>query len=125
MTRALEGPDGFPVRKVDSTCPRVGLTVGKVIGKAVDRNRIKRRLREAIRQNASLLPCPVDVILHPRRSTINLDFVALNNEVRSVFQAIQRHINRETSAAPERRRVPDDPDRMRVPRPRLPSGFQP
>ena len=31
------------------TSLRVGLTVGKVLGGAVDRNRIKRRMREAVR----------------------------------------------------------------------------
>ena len=29
--------------------PRVGFTVGKVLGGAVERNRIKRRMREAVR----------------------------------------------------------------------------
>ncbi len=62
--------------------PRVGLTVGKVMGKAVDRNRIKRRLREVIRRNAQLLRLlPVDVILHPRRAVIDLDFEVLDREV--------------------------------------------
>src|SRR5882672_5586377 len=47
------GPDGSSLRDVDAGCPRIGLTVGKVMGKAVDRNRIKRRMREAVRKNIS------------------------------------------------------------------------
>jgi ribonuclease P protein component len=84
------GPDGKPLRDVDTTSPRVGLTVGKVMGKAVDRNRIKRRMREAIRNNLSTLNTPVDVILHPRRSVIDLDFPTLEREVATVFRAIQK-----------------------------------
>jgi ribonuclease P protein component len=73
--------------------PRVGLTVGKVMGKAVDRNRIKRRLREVIRRNApALRQLPVDVILHPRRAVIDLDFEALEREVAGVFRTIQRNV---------------------------------
>src|SRR6266436_9289701 len=49
------GPDGTPLRDVDAGSARVGLTVGKVMGKAVDRNRIKRRMREAVRKNLSSL----------------------------------------------------------------------
>jgi ribonuclease P protein component len=36
--------------------PRVGLTAGKVLGKAHERNRIKRRMREALRRHLDLLP---------------------------------------------------------------------
>lgn len=80
----LEGdPDG-------ATGARVGLTVGKVMGKAVDRNRIKRRMREAVRKNLGALTTPVDVVLHPRRSVIDLEFAVLEREVATVFKTIQK-----------------------------------
>jgi ribonuclease P protein component len=70
--------------------PRIGLTVGKVMGKAVDRNRIKRRMREAVRRNIATLEGPIDVVLHPRRSIIDLDFATLDREIAHVFRAIQK-----------------------------------
>jgi ribonuclease P protein component len=84
------GRDGLPLRGVSPDGARVGLTVGKPMGKAVDRNRIKRRMREVVRKQISLLRLPVDVVLHPRRSVIDLDFATLEHEVASVFRAIER-----------------------------------
>lgn len=93
--RPVCGADGRPLRVADSLSPRVGLTVGKVMGKAVDRNRIKRRLREAVRHNLRLLPSSVDVVLHPRQGVINLEFAALEREVASVFRSVERAVRRE------------------------------
>jgi ribonuclease P protein component len=95
ILRPQLGPDGTPLRNADARSPRVGLTVGKVMGKAVDRNRIKRRMREAVRKNLSTLNTPVDVVLHPRRSVIDLEFAVLEREVANVFRAIQNAAQRQ------------------------------
>jgi ribonuclease P protein component len=60
---------------------RIGLTAGKVLGKAHDRNRIKRRLREALRRHIDLLPEGADLILHPRRTVLTMEFTKLEAEV--------------------------------------------
>jgi ribonuclease P protein component len=68
--------------------PRVGLTAGKVLGKAHERNRIKRRMREALRRHVELLPEGFDLILHPRRIVMTLEFGKLEAEiVRILHQA--------------------------------------
>lgn len=97
--RPESGRDGKPLRVADPMSPRVGLTVGKVMGKAVDRNRIKRRMREAVRCNLLLLPACVDVVLHPRKSVIDLDFATLSREVAGVFRNVERMVRRELGRA--------------------------
>src|SRR6201992_3747495 len=81
--------------------PRVGLTVPKALGKAVDRNRIKRRMREAVRRNLPLLHSPVDLILHPRKSAREVEFSALAREVGIVFRAVQAAVDRASASGHE------------------------
>jgi ribonuclease P protein component len=69
--------------------PRVGLTAGKVLGKAVERNRIKRRLREIVRRHAVAVRGDVDIVLHPRRSVLTMEFARLESEVARIFTTIQ------------------------------------
>jgi len=82
-------PEG---RRSDTEGPRIGLTVGKVLGNAVERNRIKRRLRECVRRHAGTLTYPVDVILHPRRTALEMDTKKLDGEVAQIFRTIQSAI---------------------------------
>jgi ribonuclease P protein component len=69
--------------------PRVGLTVGKVIGKAHERNRIKRRMRDALRRHIELLPQGCDLILHPRRTVLTIEFAKLEAEIVRILQQAQ------------------------------------
>jgi ribonuclease P protein component len=95
------GPDGAPQRALPPDAARVGLTVSKgMAARAVDRNRIKRRMREAVRKHLALLHSPVDVVLHPRRSVLDLDFAALEREVATVFRSIQKIAERQAAARP-------------------------
>ena len=77
-----------------NTSPRVGLTVGKVIGKAHERNRIKRRMREGLRRHVDLLPAGCDLILHPRRVVLTLDFAKLEAELVRILQQMQADVAR-------------------------------
>jgi ribonuclease P protein component len=79
--------------------PRIGLTVGRAMGKAVDRNRIKRRMRAAVQRQLATLNGPVDVVLHPQRRVAELDFALLNEDVRQIFQTIQHAIDRQLPRA--------------------------
>jgi ribonuclease P protein component len=72
---------GRPDPSSNLTAGRVGLTVGKGLGKAHDRNRIKRRMREALRRHLDLLPDGMDLILHPRRTVLTMEFTKLEDEV--------------------------------------------
>lgn len=79
---------------------RVGFTVGRVLGGSVERNRIRRRTREAVRLHmAALQDKSVDVILHPKKSVLKLDFALLSDEVARAFAVIRQR----TSPAKEGR----------------------
>jgi ribonuclease P protein component len=84
---------------------RVGLTAGKVLGKAHERNRIKRRMREALRRHAELLPRGFDLILHPRRTVLTMEFAKLEAEVVRILEEANREAGRGAVCAEEKRPV--------------------
>ncbi len=76
--------------------PRIGFTVGRALGGAVERNRIKRRMREAVRANLQSLTVSVDVVFNPKKSALSIDFPVLRDEVARAFAVIQQ---KETKAS--------------------------
>ena len=74
--------------------PRVGFTTGKALGGAVVRNRIRRRLREAVRRHLRELKTPADVVFHPRKSALRAEFSQLEAEVTRAFAAISKKLSR-------------------------------
>ncbi len=74
----------------DQAGPRVGFTVGKVLGGAVQRNRIRRRMRAAVQRRLAQLARSLDVVLHPRKSVLDLEFAKLDAEVEQVFAVLQK-----------------------------------
>lgn len=71
---------------------RVGFTVGRVLGGAVERNRIKRRLREAVRLRRSMLKETADVVINPKKSILTLDFATVLEEVERAFKVITKKL---------------------------------
>ena len=71
---------------------RVGFTVGRVLGGAVQRNRIKRRLREAVRLRRRVLQSPVDVVINPKKSVLTVEFPVVVEEVNRAFDVIARKL---------------------------------
>jgi ribonuclease P protein component len=70
---------------------RVGFTVGKVLGGSVERNRIRRRMREAVRLSPQACEGAIDVVFNPRKSVLILPFAELRDEVaRGLRLAAQR-----------------------------------
>jgi len=79
--------------KVDSTPGmRIGFTVGRALGGAVQRNRMKRRLREAVRLSRPPLGFGADIVINPKKSLLLTDFEAVLNELRRAFVVIEQKL---------------------------------
>jgi ribonuclease P protein component len=69
-------------RKRDECGPvRVGFTVSKKVGNAVERNRVRRRLKEIVRLSAATgLACGHDYVLVGRRAALGLSFEQITED---------------------------------------------
>jgi ribonuclease P protein component len=75
----------FCLRQAECAPSRFGFTVPKPLGHAVQRNRLKRRMREAVRSQRHILPSNWAVVFNPRRSVLDAPFEELCREVGRIF----------------------------------------
>lgn len=73
---------------------RIGFTVPRALGPSVDRNRIRRRMREAVRQSLRLLSdvAAVDVVFNPKRSAREAPFATISEEVARALEVIRKNV---------------------------------
>jgi ribonuclease P protein component len=80
----------FYLERTQAPGPRVGFTVGKVLGGAVERNRIRRRMRAVVRRHLANLVRPLDLVLHPKKTILTMEFARLDTEIGQIFAAVQK-----------------------------------
>lgn len=79
---------------------RIGFTVGRALGGAVDRNRMKRRLREAVRQCRPLNGADADVVINPKKVLLTTDFTKIVDEVNRAFETIETKLRAKSNDKP-------------------------
>ncbi len=69
----------------ENAAPRIGYTVSRALGGAVDRNRMKRRLRDTVRRRLFLLPPCWEIVWNVRRALLSASQALIESEVERVF----------------------------------------
>jgi ribonuclease P protein component len=89
--------------------PRLGMAVGRKVGGAVERNRVKRVLREAFAQEGGRLPAGSDAVVIARAGAREL---AARSGLSGVRAALAELVDKVSGAAPRGEEPPatqDDP----------------
>jgi len=79
-------------RRSDQGPARFGFTVSKKVGNAVERNRVRRRLREIVRLNgAERVQAGHDYVLVGRRAALALPFERIKQDFDGAIRRAHRH----------------------------------
>ncbi|MFH1436455.1 MAG: ribonuclease P protein component [Pseudomonadota bacterium] len=67
---------------------RLGISISKKVGIAVNRNRLRRRIKEIVRHNPDRLPPCKDILIGCRRGSAELDMDRLEEEVLKLLEKL-------------------------------------
>jgi ribonuclease P protein component len=88
-------------RRDDGGPIRVGFTVTKKNGTATERNRIRRRLRELVKQlDAISLRPHSDYVLVGRRAALTRDFSSMLEDLRAALHRLNRQASKAATRTP-------------------------
>ena len=66
---------------------RFGVSAKRALGTAVERNRIRRRIREILRLHREEIASGWDIVIHPRSSVATAEFGSLATELLRLLRA--------------------------------------
>jgi ribonuclease P protein component len=85
--------------RTDAGPARVGFTVSKKVGTAVERNRVRRRLRELVMRTPFLRP-HCDYVLVGRRAALGRGFDTMLDDLKSALKRLDAQLAKRPSQRP-------------------------
>ncbi|HHY05081.1 MAG TPA: ribonuclease P protein component [Thermoanaerobacterales bacterium] len=65
---------------------RLGVSVSKKVGKSVVRNKVKRRIKEAFRNNFEFIKNGFDIVIKAKPEIVKLDYWEIENELKKMLK---------------------------------------